>query len=307
MIKKRHSYGKWLPLIACIIIVIVVFYYKHRYEIITKNVIIQIDWSQKPADLTLMTKVIDNLTVQVKGHKYLIEPLLNQNRVYPIDFSKLQTGTVYVPIDPHRFQLPEDIEILKISPNALTFEMERIIEREIPVRLTVSGSPAEICVLSEIYLKPGLIVFNGPEDRVKNFHEVFTRDLSLEGVHESFSKELPLDIDEKLVPYVSARLVRVDVTLKEKIQSKVYQNIGVRGKNTRYRNKIRPSTVDLTFEGRITTITALNPESIKVYVDLKGLKPGVYARRVKIEVPGDVSLTDVRPEVFTVTIFKSYQ
>jgi len=307
MIKQRYSYGKWMIILACIVMMIVVYYYKQRYEIITTDLTIKVDWSQKPKDLTLMSEVINDFTIQIQGHKYIIEPLLNQDRTYSIDFSNLQTGTTYVPIDPHRCQLPEGVEIQKISPSALTFHMERIIEREIPVRLTVSGSPAETSVLSEIYLKPGLILFNGPENIVKDFHEVYTKNLSLEGTHESFSKELPLEIDESLVPYVSARIVRVDVTLKEKIQSKEFKNINVSGNNTRYRYKIRPSTVDLTFEGRMRTIATLDPQTIKVYVDLNGLKPGVYARRVKIEVPGNISLTDVRPEVFTVTIFKSYR
>ncbi|MBF0451699.1 MAG: hypothetical protein HQK75_13410 [Candidatus Magnetomorum sp.] len=307
MIKKRRSYGAWMLVSACIVISIVVFYYKHRYQPVTTDVIIKLDWSQKPEELTLMSEVVDHLTVRIKGHKYIVEPLLSQERVYPIDFSHPQTGTIYLPVDPHRFQFPEGVDIQKIVPNALTFKMEKIIEREVPVRLTVSGSPAETCVLSEIYLKPGLILFNGPENSIKDVQEIFTRELSLDGTHESFSKELPLEIDESLIPYVSVRIVRVDVTLNEKIQTQEYKNIVVRGKNTRFRYKIRPSTVDLTFEGRMKAIGQLKAQAINVYVDLKGLKPGVYARRVKIEVPGNVSLTDVRPEVFTVTIFKSYQ
>jgi YbbR domain-containing protein len=93
--------------------------------------------------------------------------------------------------------------------------------------------------------------------------------------------------------------------LNEKIETREYRNIRVTGKKTPYRYKIRPSTVDLTFEGRIKALQELNPKTVNVYIDLKGLKPGVYARRVKIEVPGNVSLTGVRPEIFTITLYKS--
>jgi YbbR domain-containing protein len=270
---------------------------------------VNLDWGQKPDDISIIGEVEKNISIQIKGYKYLVEPILTQNIVYPIDFSNIQTGTVTLEIDSKKFKMPEQIEILSINPGSLSFQIERIIEKEIPVRLSVSGTPAKSCVLSEIYLKPGAIFFNGPEKLLQDntITEFFTRELSLDGVHESFSKELPLIMDESLIPFVSKRIVRVDVTLNEKIEAREYQNIHVRGKNTPYRYKIRPSTVDLTLEGRIKALQELKPKTINVYIDLQGLKPGVYARRVKIEVPGNVSLTGVRPEIFTITLYKSLQ
>jgi len=309
MIKKRRSYTPWIIVCVCLVIGVMIYSYKHRYQTITRDISIKLDWNQKPADLTLMSEVIDHITVQLKGYKYIVEPLLQKKLVYSVDFSDIQTGTINLPVDPHKCQFPEGIETLSIRPETLTFRIERIVEREIPVRLSVSGTPATSCVLSEIYLKPGIIFFTGPEKVIKDkkISEFFTRELNLDGANKSFSKELPLIMDESLIPYMSKRIVRVDVTLNEKIETQVYKNIRVTGKNTHYRYKIRPATVDLTFEGRIKALQELKPKSINVYVDLQGLKPGVYARRVKIEVPGNVSLTGVRPEIFTITLYKSYR
>jgi YbbR domain-containing protein len=308
MIKKQRSFTLWILVSLCIVIgVMVIYYYKHRYQSVTTQISVKLDWGQKPDDLTLMSEVIEQVLMQIKGYKYLVDPILTRKLEYPIDFSNIQTGTVNVSIDPEIFKFSKEIEILNISPESLTFQIERIVEKEIPVRLSVSGTPATSCVLSEIYLKPGIIVFNGPENVIKDkkVTEFYTRELSLDGVHESFSKELPLIMDEDLFSYISKRVVRVDVTLNEKIETREYKNLRVTGKNTPYRYKIRPSTVDLTFEGRIKALQELNPETVNVYIDLQGLKPGVYARRVKIEVPGNVSLTGVRPEIFTITLYKS--
>jgi YbbR domain-containing protein len=308
MIKKQRSLTLWIFVCICIVIgVMVVCFYKHRYQSVTTQISVRLDWGQKPEDISLMNEVQDHVSIQIKGYKYLVDPLLTRELVYPIDFSKTQTGTVSMPIDPAKLKIPKEIEILSINPENLSFQMERIIEKEIPVRLSVSGTPAKSCVLSEIYLKPGMIVFNGPENVIKDkkISEFYTRELSLDNAHESFSKELPIIMDDSLIPYMSKRIVRVDVTLNEKIETREYRNIRVTGKKTPYRYKIRPSTVDLTFEGRIKALQELNPKTVNVYIDLKGLKPGVYARRVKIEVPGNVSLTGVRPEIFTITLYKS--
>jgi len=307
MIKKQRRFTLWIFVCLCLVIGVMIFYYKHRYQPITTQISVKLDWQQKPNDISFLSEVVKNVSIEIKGYKYLIEPLLNREIVYPIDFTGIQTGTVNMSIDPQKFNLPDEIEINRISPQSLSFHIERIIEKELPVRLSVSGTPAKSCVLSEIYLKPGVIVFNGPENvlKNKNITEFFTRELTLDGVNESFSKELPLIMDESLIPFVSKRIVRVDVTLNEKIETREYKNIRVTGKNTPYRYKIRPSTVDLTFEGRIKALQELNPKTVNVYVDLQGLKPGVYARRVKIEVPGNVSLTGVRPEIFTITLYQA--
>jgi len=309
MIKKQTRYTLWIYVCVCIMIGVMFCYYKLRFQPVTNEISVNLYWGQKPDDISFMSEVKKHVTLQIKGYKYLVEPLLTRELIYPIDFSNLQTGTVNLAIDPLKLQLPEGIEVLSINPDLLTFQMERIVEKEIPVRLTVSGTPAKSCVLSEIYLKPGVIIFNGPENILKDkkVTEFYTRELLLDDVNESFSKELPLVMEESLVPFVSKRIVRVDVTLIDKIETRVYKNIRVRGKNSPYRYKIRPSTVDLTFEGRIKALQELNPKTVNVYVDLQGLKPGVYARRVKIEVPGNVSLTGVRPEIFTITLYKSFR
>jgi len=305
MTQKRHSHRPLLLVGFCLLlgVIVTVSYYKHRYQTVEKEISFVLDWREKPSDMSLMSEVPDQLKVKIKGYGFVLEPFVKKEHVYLIDFTNVETGTVYMPIDATRFQFPEDVEIIDITPNQLTFRIERIIERELPVRLSVSGTPAETCVLSEIYLKPGLVIFNGPEAILKDTQEFFTRELSIEGVHESFSKELPLVMDESFTPYVSSRIVRVDVTLNEKIQLQVFKNIHVRGKNTQFRYKIRPSTVDLTFEGKMKALKELSPKTINVYIDLTGLKRGVYARRVKIEVPGNVSLTGARPEIFTITLY----
>ncbi|MCP4050292.1 MAG: YbbR-like domain-containing protein, partial [bacterium] len=43
-------------------------------------------------------------------------------------------------------------------------------------------------------------------------------------------------------------------------------------------------------------------DKIKVSIDVKGLKPGVYARSAVIDLPLELIMTKAEPEVFTVKI-----
>ena len=43
-------------------------------------------------------------------------------------------------------------------------------------------------------------------------------------------------------------------------------------------------------------------KGLQVYVDLKGLKPGVYKKRATITLPVKTTLIDAEPEIFKVKI-----
>ena len=57
--------------------------------------------------------------------------------------------------------------------------------------------------------------------------------------------------------------------------------------------------------GPVNTIKRLaQGNGIRVYVDLKGLKPGMYIHPAVIDPPLNTTLLEAKPEVFTVQLFE---
>jgi YbbR domain-containing protein len=66
---------------------------------------------------------------------------------------------------------------------------------------------------------------------------------------------------------------------------------------------IMPPTINIEVKGPVNIIEKLHKDKgIEVYVDLKGLKHGVYVRRATITLPVKTTLIGVKPELFTVKI-----
>lgn len=266
---------------------------------------VKIIWGAPPENYTIIGNTVHTLNVKVLGTKEVLNELKGSELSYKPDLSGITSGTALFEIDPDNIVLPAEVTILDVKPSSLTFRVERHMEKIIPVMLSLSGTPSENYSLSEIYVKPAKIKIKGPEHLLKNLESIYTKQIDLNGISEPIKKEVPLNISENLLPFISTRIVRIEAALVEKIAKRILKKVKVKGRRTVYKHKIRPASVDLIVEGAIIAVRDLDPKKdIKVYVDLNNLKPGVYARRVKIELPGNVSLIGVKPEVFTVTIYK---
>ena len=267
------------------------------------NLVVSIDWGELPDDFSLIGDVAQYITVKVKGEDSILEKLAGNDIIYKPDVSGISSGSAFFEIDPSKFQLPVEVEIVNMSPSVLSFKLEKIMEKEIPVKLSLIGDPSDDFILSESYVNPGKIFLKGPEHVLKNIDFVSTNDIALIDIKESFVKEIPLNLDETTSPLASRKIVNVSVTLTDKNITNVFRKLTVKGYQTKHKYKIRPASVDLTVEGPARIVKNLNPQKdIHVYINLKNLKPGVYARRVKVKLPSGASLLDVNPEVFTVAI-----
>jgi len=289
--------------ILCLITIISIVLYRYRYASIEEDLTVNIEWGEVPSNLMMIGNIPQKIIVRIRGNPTVINSLSGKQLTYRPDLSGISSGTALFKIDQDKLILPQEVSIIGIEPQAVTFRVELIKEVDLSVNVRTIGTPSPNFMVSEIYVKPGKVSIKGPDKIIGDITVIDTMEIDLEGISESFKKEVPLDVSEALLPYISTRLVRVEVSLQEKIEKRDFLNIPVLGKDTRYRYKIRPETVALTIEGPSQSLQTLDiKKDIKVYVSLKNLKPGVYARRVKIELPGNMTLTNVKPKVFTVAV-----
>lgn len=82
-----------------------------------------------------------------------------------------------------------------------------------------------------------------------------------------------------------------------------FEDISVSGVNTTHNYVIQPDTASVTLRWPVAYFSETLPkEKIYVYMDLKGLGPGVHVAPAKIRLPEKARLIRVEPTLFTVTI-----
>jgi len=267
------------------------------------DIFIPVDPGEISEGLTITGSLLKGLEVRVRGSKSAIERLSDLKPRYLLDLSGVDVGVNTIPVDPDRIPLPKTISILKINPSFLTVKIENEIQKEVPVVISFSGKPAPGFFVADAVAKPSSVILRGPEYILGPIEKGLTKTIIVKGLSESFKKEIALDLAEDLDIVSPSKIILAEIFIEEKIVTRSFDGIVVEGKGTPYICSITPSVINIIAKGPVIDIDKLQAENgMQVYVDLKGLNPGVYVRRATISLPVNTTLVSVKPEIFTVTL-----
>jgi YbbR domain-containing protein len=298
--RRRHE--KWL--VFCFLLGVTAILSCSGFTAHEAEFFIPVEISGIPSELTVTGSHLKGIEVRVRGPKSALETLAKLKPKYLLDLSGAGVGVKTIYFDQHRIALPKGVTIIKITPELLTIRIENEIKKELPVIISLSGKPASGFIVAGAVAKPLSSVLRGPQNILGPMEKVLTKPIDIKGMSESFKKEIVLDLAEDLEVISASKVVFAEIFIEEKIAAKLYHDIPVEGRDTQYRYSVSPPGVNIEVKGPVNVLEKLYAEKgIKVYVDLKGLKPGMYVRRASIALPLKTTLINAEPEIFTVKIY----
>ena len=266
-------------------------------------ILIPVDIGQIPAGLTITGPSLKGIEVHVRGPKSTVKNLSDVKIRYVLDLSGVHVGINSIPIKKDRIILPKGISIIRINPTFFVVTIENKIKKELPVKISFSGKPATGFIVAGAVAKPLSVIMQGPENILGPMDKVLTKPIEIKGLSESFKKEVALDLVEDLEIISPSEIIFAEILIEEKIVNKKFVDIQVEGKNSPFSYSITPPALNIEVKGPVNIIEKLHTEKwITVYVDLKGLTPGIYVKRATITLPVKTTLIGVKPEMFTVKI-----
>ena len=267
------------------------------------DIFISVDTEQIPEGLIITNGPFTGIEVHVRGPKSILRTLSDLKIQYTIDLSGVKIGVNVIPVHQVRIPLPDGISILKINPDSITVKVENEIKKKLPVNITLTGKPAKGYMVVGAKAEPMSVILRGSEDTLGNMNKVSTKPINIKGFSNSFKKNVALDLLENLKLVDSSKIILADVVIKEQLTTQTFDNIPVQGDGGLYVYRITPPTITIKVKGPVNMIEKLYGGSgIQVYVDLKGLTPGVYHKRATITLPVKTTLIDAKPESFKVKI-----
>jgi hypothetical protein len=145
-------------------------------------------------DRILMTQVPPQLKVTVRGPHALIDDLTSDN-VGPVQIS-LKAGTESrVTFEPNMVHLPAGVKLEQIDPPSIDLAWEDRILRDIPVQVSLVGSPAPGFVVRGVPKSdPALVRTRGPKSEVMVIQHVRTDAFDVTGLTDgSYTRQLAVD------------------------------------------------------------------------------------------------------------------
>ncbi len=269
------------------------------------DIFLPVETEGLPAGLTLTGPPLPGIDVLVRGSKSALANLPDRKLRYLLDLSAVKPGLNNITIEQKKIPLPKGISVIKVHPAFITIRVEKEIQKDLPVVITFAGKPAAGYFVAAAVADPLTVNLRGPENILAPMEKILTEPIDLNGRSESFKKEIALNLTEELANVGASNIVQAEILLAEKIVTRNYDDIAVRGQGTSYAYQITPPTINIEVKGPLNVLETLSAaKGPEVYVELKGLKPGVYVRRATITLPVKTTLTGVNPEIFTVKINK---
>ncbi len=267
------------------------------------DILIPVKFEKIPSGLIITGPRQINIEARIRGLKTTIESIADLKPVCKIDLSNVKTGMHSFEITKKHIPLPEYIKITDISPALITIKIDRKIKKELPVIIAFSGKQPAGFLIVEARATPASVVIQGPEKILAPLEIINTKPIDLNGVTEAIKKEMTLELPEDLVAVSPTSVIIGEILIKEKIVTRIFSDVPVAGKSSPYTYSITPPVINIDVKGPVNILNKMQTEKgLKPFIDIKGLKPGVYVRRAVISLPVKTTLVHVNPELFTIKI-----
>ncbi len=243
------------------------------------------------------------IEIHIRGPAALLSTLPDLKLQYVLDLSAMKTGNHTVPILVDQLNLPQGLSVVSIQPQSIQVRLETEARKEVAVIVFFKGAPAPGYFVAKTTTVPNGVFLRGPKQVLDTIENVSTHPIDVSDVSESFKKEITLDLSEDLDVLTPKTPILAEITISEEILTKYFPNIAVQGNDSQYVYEITPPVITIGVKGPAKLLELLSSSpKFRIYVDIKGLDPGVYVRRATLELPVETTLISATPEIFTVRI-----
>ncbi|WP_245619966.1 CdaR family protein [Desulfobacter vibrioformis] len=280
------------------------------------DLLLPVDYANVPDDMILTNFHTDKIEVRIKCRPKHIEKLSSESLVYPADIytdlafdpaggsDAIEPGRYLLPVDKNRLPLGSSVSIINITPSYLSIRLERKETRVFKVTVPFIGETAKGYMALSPVCEPATVALTGAQSLINRIEQLTTKPVDLTNANEDFKKEVPLDLKQSELFTVAQSIFVVSVPVQPLPGTRTIEQIPIELQN-RPGNKvsIEPSSITIDLKGPQEDLnnTSLT-DKIYAFMDLEGLKPGVYARHAYIDIPVELVMTNASPRVFTVKI-----
>lgn len=220
-----------------------------------------------------------------------------------VDFSQANLGENTLPIT---VSAPQGIQISQVIPSTITVNVDKLVQKQVPVQVFLRGTPQAGFTTGEPLLVPNAVLARGPSRLLDTIDQVPVT-VNVEGANQNLDYSLPIALQQGQV-ILSPEVVRVVVPVNISVP---YKSVPVRA------NIIGQPAEDFEVAG-----TTVNPAVVQIYapgeilgtineistraVNVGGIRENIK-RQIELQLPEGVVLAQPNRVEVTVEVNKKPQ
>ncbi len=165
-------------------------------------------------DLMIANEVPTSASIRISGPRALQVNISPNDISLGIDLKGLSAGVTSFKRLEESLNIPSGLKITRISPSYVDVKLERIRDRDVPVRVVLTGEPAPGFIVKSFKTITEKVAVSGAESELKGVSEVVTEGIDLTHVQESFSQAVAISYIGNYTDLKETKTVEVQVVLQ---------------------------------------------------------------------------------------------
>ena len=157
-----------------------------------RTINLTINYENLRDDLTLTSKTT-SVNVKVRGGAKEINSLGLKDLKASADLSQVKMGEQTVPVS---IENSLGVEIVDISPKGASINVDKIAEKQVPVKIALLGQTAHGYSSFNATVKPSQVVIRGPQTIIDNLEDA-RADVNLNNAQSNLTLNLPIKVQDK--------------------------------------------------------------------------------------------------------------
>jgi YbbR domain-containing protein len=257
-----------------------------------------------PPDLIVVSGPDRAVSATLRGPRTILDGVDEQRGRVALDLLAATPGEMRIELTPDmiRPELPRRLKLVRLEPQRLKVQVERLLRRRVPVRAELAGAPALGYMTAESSVRPAEVEVAGPKSKVEDLKEIRTEPIDMQGMEHGFQRNTLLAWAGDLVSFTPDHVL-VSVSVEEVSVSREFKDLPVRVTNTRDRQvALDPARADVTLSGPQRLLHNFKFEDGALFLDADELEPGTHKVKVQVTLPATLEVTRRRPDQHTLTI-----
>ena len=226
---------------------------------------------------------------------------------------KAQSNTLKTELEIVGIENKRNLERITLSSehvNAKVLLEDEIQADKIPVKVSITGKPAEGLEISSVKIIPEMVSIHGKKSVIKKMKELVLSPIDITGLEQNIQLMVPIrptDLDPDIELSGPDR-ARVEVTIRNKITTTTFSNINVAlvgGNLTQF--KIDPQAVSVTINASQSVMDTISSSTVpfSLYIDVSNIVSKQLSLPVLVKnLKEGVQIKAIDPEEVVVTKLK---
>ncbi len=260
-----------------------------------------------PPGLEVVDQSVNEVAVRLRGSSRLLREVpLPELRAF-VNLAGETPGERTWYLSAEAVEAPAGVQVMRVEPSTLRLRLDRTVTRSVLVSPRVLGEPASDFEIYSIQIEPRELSIEGPESLLRDLQQVTTEPISADGLRESYTRRLGVEVDPALRP--SVRRVELELRIGAEREAMEFE-IAVRRDpleaNDPVGCELAPESIRAVVRVPPELVARVSPETLFAEVSCSGLPPGEHERVPELAYPDGpdaaIQVTSFEPEQVDVRV-----